>query len=149
MQGQARVRAEDDLEIVRAEAAERAKRALHKSASLRPFAITLTTDNALLSHELATDIVEGPATAFEILAQGMRVGAGPPTTPRAVAVVRAVVVRSFVGEGSTDAVCIALEHSEGTARRCFLPYVRRGKRLSWGEPRVVPGVPWFFEAQAR
>jgi hypothetical protein len=147
VQGQAAIRVEDDLEVVREEAAGRAMRALQKSGTLRPFAITLSGENALLSHEVSPNAAESPSTAVEILAQGMRVGIGPVPTPRAVALVRTVVVRSLVDEGSTAAVCVALEHSEGTSKRWFLPYTRRGKRLSWGEPRVVPGVPWFFEIQ--
>jgi hypothetical protein len=136
-------RVEDDLEVVRLEAADRARAALGKGAVFRPFAITLTAENELLSHEVSPEAAEGPSTALEILAYGVRAGVAG-ANPRAVALVRNVVVRELLGTGETEAVCVAVEHQEGTALRCFLPYKRIEGVLSWGEERLVPAVPWCF-----
>jgi hypothetical protein len=95
--------------------------------------------------ELSESAEENPATAVEILAYGVRAGVGG-ATPRAVALVRPVVVRNLFGERDTSAVCVALEHMDGLARRWFLPYSGKGSDLTWGEARLVPGVPWFFQS---
>jgi hypothetical protein len=136
-------RVEDDLEVVRLEAAHRARSQLGKGDVFRPFAITLTAENELLSHEVSPEAAEGPSTALEILAYGVRSGVAG-SNPRAVALVRSVVVRELLGEGEVQAVCVALEHQEGKALRCFLPYKRVEGVVSWGRERLVPAVPWCF-----
>jgi hypothetical protein len=138
-------RVDDDLEVVRLEAADRARVVLGKGDVFRPFAITLTAENELLSHEVSPDAAEGPSTALEILAYGVRAGVAGPN-PRAVALVRNVVVRELLDAGETDAVCVAVEHREGKALRCFLPYKRVEGVVSWGPERLVPAVPWCFGA---
>ncbi len=136
-------KAEVDLEVVRVEALDRAKLALETAGAFRPFAITLSGQSDLLSHEVASDAVEGHSTAFEILSYGVRAGMGG-TLPLAVALARQVVLRDASSGGTTSAVCVALEHLEGLARHCFLPYRREGETLIWLEPRSTPAVPWFF-----
>jgi hypothetical protein len=145
---QARRQAELDTEVVRLEAEDRAKRAVEEGHTLRPFAITLAGESDLFQHEVSQDAGEGPATAVEILAYGVRAGITP-ASPRAVALTRSVVVRNLLDDGQAEAVCIALEHAEGLARRRFLPYSRVADTVTWQEPREAPGVPWFFESAER
>src|SRR5687768_13633175 len=113
---QAERKAELDLEVVRLEAEERAVRAVEEGHDWRPFAITLAGETDLFQHEVSENAAEERGTAVEILAYGMRSGITP-TSPRAVALARSVVVRNLVGSGETPAICIALEHADGLARR--------------------------------
>jgi hypothetical protein len=140
---QAGRKAQLDIEVVRLEAEERAKRPVEEGDDLRPFAITLVGDSDIFQHEVSEDAAEEPTTAMEILAYGMRAGITA-TLPSAVALARSVVVRNLLGDGETQAICIALEHVGGVTKRWFLPFAREGDRVAWLEPREVPGVPWFF-----
>ena len=93
-------RADNDLDLLQAEATDEAERSLRSSEPLEPFAIALTADLTILRHEVAPDTVEGSETPEEILAYAARAGIGG--SPRAVALVRDVLVhcarRSLGGE---------------------------------------------------
>ena len=138
-------KAELDLEVVRIEAVERARRALERSDDFPPFAITLSGENDLLSHEVTADAVEGQSTAVEILSFSVRAGMGG-SLPHAVALARKVVLRDASASAAMPAVCVALEHVDGLASRWFMPYRRESGCVVWQEPRTTRAVPWFFGA---
>jgi len=134
--------AEHDLEIVLAEASERARRIVERGRRLRPFAVTLGEGSQLFRHELPPGTEADPSQAVDALAHGVRGLLG--ALPRAIALVRRVSVHNLLGVGATLAICIAVEHADGLARRCFLPYKRDGRSVVWDEPRSVPCPPWLL-----
>jgi hypothetical protein len=140
--------AEHELEVVLTEASDLARQTIERGEDLRPFAVTLGSGSDLFRHDVPCETPMGSSDdAVEALAHGVR--GLQAVLPRAVALARGVTVRNLLGFGATLAVCIAVEHAEGAARRCFLPYRRDGLTIVWGQPRSVPCPPWLLTSGDR
>lgn len=106
---------------------------LEKEGFFHPFSFALSHDGELMrSGELseeeqgkdAEDIIKQMNASLE---SGCR-----QKMHKAIAVVSAVKVERFVSEGYVKAIEAMIEHEDGTAYDCFLPYKSVGDQVQYG-----------------
>ena len=112
-----------DLDPLLDDALQAACHFLEKNGEFFPFGVVLTADGARRHVEGWTGTEQPPpAEVIDLLLRGFRHGAAR-LEYRATALVRDVRVKDSELGTTTDAVCVTLEHQDGTSINCYLPYV--------------------------
>ncbi len=124
----------DDLDPLLDDALQTAKHLLSKNGEFFPFGVVLAASGER-RHVQGWTGSESPEsdTVTELLLLGFRRGAETGEY-RATGLVRDIRVRDNTRDVITDAVCVTLEHRDGTCINCYLPYARgEGGVVSYGE----------------
>ena len=123
-----------DLDPLLDDALQTARRFLNKSGAFFPFGVVLGADGQRRHVEGWTGGESPtPDSIADLLLAGFRRGADAGEY-RATGLVRDVRVRDGSTDMITDAVCVTLEHRDGTCLTCYLPYVRgSGGSFDYGE----------------
>ena len=131
----------DDLDPLLNEALQVACHLLEKNGDFFPFGVVLRSDGGRRHVQGWTgDEQPEPQRVIALLLRGFRKGVESGDY-RATALVKDVRVRDAQDGVTKDAVCVTLEHIEGTCINCYLPYAKVGGGYSYGEVFADPGEP--------
>ena len=136
----------DDLDPLFNEAIQVACHFLEKNGEFFPFGVILTEQGARHHVQGWTGSeAPDPQLVADLLIRGFRSGASSGEY-RATALVRDVRVRDAERDAVTDAVSVTLEHRDGTAVTCYLPYESHDGAFSYGDVFADPGEATVFVA---
>jgi hypothetical protein len=114
----------DDLDPLLDDALQTAQQLLQENGEFFPFGVALGADGTR-RHVGGWSGTESPnsETLAELLLAGFRRGADAGEY-RATGLVQDVRVRDGNSDSVSDAICVTLEHRDGTCINCYLPYAR-------------------------
>ena len=123
-----------DLDPLLAEGIRAARFLLDKNGEFFPFGVVLAKDGTHKHVQGWTGEERPPSDdILKLLVAGFRSEAAVGSL-RATALVADVRVARAAGERKTDAIRVTLEHEDGTAVECFLPYRKSWlKGITYGE----------------
>ncbi len=134
-----------DLDPLFDDAVQTACAFLEKNGEFFPFGVVLAGYGQRRHVEGWTGAEQpAPADVIDLLVRGFRDGAVSGSY-RATALVRNVRVRDAERDTVSDAVCVTLEHEDGTCINCYLPYSKNDKGLlTYGEVFADPAEGTVF-----
>jgi len=137
-----------DLDLLFDDAVQTACHFLEKHGEFFPFGVVLTAAGERHHVEGWTGSEQPPTeTLVEMLIRGFRSGADTGEY-RATALVKDVRVHDNERDVTSDAVAVTLEHRDGTAIQCFLPYERTESGVDYGEVFANPLERTVFRESA-